>query len=184
METVEKEKVTVVSLAPAMFTMVMEACKPGEFDTSSVYALTSGGDKLRVDVQLKLREYFPNMEGIHDAYGLTEACPYLSCIPREQSINKLGSIGLPVPFVELRILDAFGKEVKQGEIGEIVARGPNIMQGYYNKPEETAEVLKDGWLYTGDCAYQDEDGYILLAVRRRISLSAAVKYRQREVEDV
>lgn len=185
MEAVQKEKITVVSLAPVMFTMVMEACKPGEFDTSSVYALTSGGDKLRVDVQMKLREYFPNIEGIHDAYGLTEACPYLSCLPREESINKLGSIGLPVPFVELRLLDAFDKEVKQGEVGEIVARGPNIMQGYYKKPEETAEVLKDGWLYTGDCAYQDEDGYIFLADRKKdIIISGGENISSREVEEV
>jgi len=184
MGAVAEEKITVLSLAPTMFIMVMESCKPGDYDTSSVTALSSGGDKLPVAVQKALREYFPNIRGIYDIYGLTE-CPNVTCLHCDLSIQKFGSIGLPLPYLEMKLLDDDGREVRQGQVGEIVIRGPNLMQGYYRQPEQTAEVMKDGWFHTGDAARTDEEGYVYLADRKKdIIISGGENIASREVEEI
>lgn len=184
MKAVDQEKVTVLSLAPTMFIMLMEACKPGDYETSSVTALSSGGDKLPIAVQKALREYFPNIRGIYDIYGLTE-CPNVTCLHCDLSIQKFGSIGLPLPYVEMKLLDHAGKEVEQGQVGEIVIRGPNMLQGYYKQPEATAEAVKDGWFHTGDAARTDEEGYIYLADRiKDIIISGGENIASREVEEI
>lgn len=185
MEDIERENITVVSAAPTMFIMMMEHCRPGDYDTSSLRAITSGGDALSVKAQNALREYFPNLRGIYNIYGLTEGGPSLTCLPVEQSITKCGSVGLPCPFLKLKLVDDNDQEVPKGQTGEIMVQGPNVMLGYYKRPEATAEVLKNGWLHTGDCAWEDEDGYLFMADRKKdIIISGAENISSLEVEEV
>ncbi len=105
---------------------------------------------------------FPLLEG----YGLSEASPVVSFNPI-RGTRKAGSVGLPLPNIEVRIVDDGGQTIPTGEVGEIVVRGPNVMKEYFNQPAESARTLKDGWLYTGDMGRLDDDGYIYIVDRRK-----------------
>lgn len=184
MMSIPREKITVVSGSPTMLIMLMEHCKPGDYDTSSVTTLTSGADKLPLQVQKAIREYFPNINGVYDVYGPTECSPCVTTLDACDSLRKVGSVGPPLPFVKVRLLDDAGKEVKRGAIGEIVVQGPVVMLGYYKKPEETALVLKDGWFYTGDLAWADEEGYLFFSDRKKdVIVSGGENIASREVEE-
>jgi acyl-CoA synthetase (AMP-forming)/AMP-acid ligase II len=93
-------------------------------------------------------------------YGQTEATARLSYLPPGRSEDKAGSIGIPIPGVELRVVDEHGRELPTGEVGELVARGQNVTPGYLDEPAETAAILRHGWLWTGDLAYRDADGFL------------------------
>ncbi|WP_286885168.1 AMP-binding protein, partial [Aneurinibacillus sp. UBA3580] len=109
------------------------------------------------------RQYnIPLVEG----YGLTEASPVVSLNPLDGE-KKPGSIGKPLPGVEVRIVDEKGNELAENQDGELLVKGPNVMQGYYNMPEATAETIVDGWLHTGDIAYKDHEGYIFIVDRKK-----------------
>jgi long-chain acyl-CoA synthetase len=119
-----------------------------------------------------------------EGYGLTEASPVICCNPLDGS-DRLGTIGLPFPSTEVRLLDESGNEVAQGQPGELVARGPQIMKGYWNKPDETERVLKDGWLYTGDVAEMDPDGFFRIVDRKKdMILVSGFNVYPNEVEEV
>ena len=123
---------------------------------------------------------FPLLEG----YGLSEASPVVSFNPL-QGVRKAGSVGLPLPDIEVRIVDDRGQELPPGQVGEIVVRGPNVMQGYYNQPEETALALRSGWLHTGDMGKKDADGYIYIVDRRKeMLLVRGMNVYPREIEEV
>jgi long-chain acyl-CoA synthetase len=102
---------------------------------------------------------------IYQGYGLTETSPVVTLIPFHRS--KLGSIGVPLPSTDVRLVDEQGHDVMPGVPGELIVRGPQVMRGYWNRPDETAKVLKDGWLYTGDVATMDEDGYFQIVDRKK-----------------
>jgi long-chain acyl-CoA synthetase len=104
----------------------------------------------------------PVLEG----YGLTEASPMVSFNSPTRE-RKAGSIGLPLPGVDLKIVDDNGREVRPGQVGEVIVQGPNVMKGYLNRPEATREVLRDGWLHTGDLAMLDESGFGFIVVRKK-----------------
>jgi long-chain acyl-CoA synthetase len=123
---------------------------------------------------------FPLLEG----YGLSEASPVVSFNPI-RGVRKAGSVGLPLPDVEVKIFDDHGHELPPGQLGEIVVRGPNVMQGYYNQPEETAASLRDHWLHTGDMGRKDDDGYIYIVDRRKeMLLVRGMNVYPREIEEV
>ena len=184
MSLIPRERVTVVSGSPTLLIILMEHCKPGDYDTSSVTTLTSGADKLPLQVQKAIREYFPNVNGVYDVYGPTECSPCVTTLDACDSLRKVGSVGPPLPFVKVRLLDDAGKDVRAGEIGEIVVQGPNVMLGYYKQPEETAKVLKDGWFYTGDMAWADEEGYLFFSDRKKdVIVSGGENIASREVEE-
>lgn len=118
-------------------------------------------------------------------YGQTEATARLSYLPAERLLDKLGSLGKGIPRVELRVVDKNGQSVKPGEIGEIIARGDNVMLGYYKDEKSTVEALRDGWLYTGDLAKVDEDGFIYHAARRKeIIKVGGRRVSPKEIEEV
>lgn len=127
-------------------------------------ASAAGGMALQASVAERWREMTgtPIVEG----YGLTESSPVITFNPLT-GLAKDGSIGIPVPSTEVKCVDAKGKEVKVGEPGEIIARGPQIMLGYWQRPEETAAAMKDGWFYTGDVAQMDADGYFTIVDRKK-----------------
>ena len=102
---------------------------------------------------------------MYQGYGLTESSPVVSLVPFHR--NKRESIGVPVPGTDVRIVDADGRDVAAGSPGELLVRGPQVMQGYWQRPDETARVLKDGWLATGDIATVDDDGYLYIVDRKK-----------------
>ncbi len=185
MELVERQRVTVVSGTPTMFVILTEKCRPGQFDTSSVSTLTSGSDKLPDHVKRTVLEYFPNAKGIFDVYGSTECSPCVTTLTAEESLRKTGCVGRPLAFLQVKLLDETGREVPRGERGEVAVRGPNVMLGYYNQPEETAKVLKNGWLHTGDLAVADEDGALYIIDRMKdLIITGGENVSPREVEEV
>jgi long-chain acyl-CoA synthetase len=119
-----------------------------------------------------------------EGYGLTEASPVICCNPLDGR-DRLGTIGLPFPSTDLRLVDDDGKDVPQGKPGELIARGPQIMKGYWNKPEETANMLRDGWLWTGDIAEMEPDGFLRIVDRKKdMILVSGFNVYPNEVEDV
>ena len=102
-----------------------------------------------------------------------------------RGVQKPGSVGLPLPDIEVKIFDDHGHELPPGQVGEIAVRGPNVMRGYYNHPEETAATLRDNWLYTGDMGRKDDDGYIYIVDRRKeMLLVRGMNVYPREIEEV
>ncbi len=119
---------------------------------------------------------------IHQGYGLTECSPFAAY--NHDFVHQVGSVGAPIENVEMDIFDADGEKMKPGELGEIVIKGPNVMQGYYNKPEDTAEAIRDGWLHSGDIGYRDEQGYFFIVDRVKDMINVAgYKVWPREVEE-
>lgn len=128
----------------------------------------------------KRRFRFPLLEG----YGLSEAAPVVSFNPIH-GVRKAGTVGLPLPDVDVAILDDEGRELPQGQVGEIAVRGPNVMRGYYNQPAETAAALRNGWLWTGDMGMKDAAGYLTIVDRRKeMYLVRGLNVYPREIEEV
>ena len=146
--------------------------------------MTQAGGKLHNVFIKEFIEVFPDID-FYVMYGQTEATARLSYLPPEFVLKKLGSIGKAIPGVILKVGDKQGKEVKQGETGEILARGNNIMKGYYKDSESTNTTLKGGWLHTGDLAYVDEDGFIFLLARKKEIIKVGGKrVSPKEIEEV
>ena len=146
--------------------------------------VTQAGGKLHNVFIDEFVQAFPKIE-FYVMYGQTEATARLSYLPPSMTATKNGSIGKGIPGVSLKIVDTSGNEVGFGEEGELLARGENIMLGYYNEPEETAKTIIDGWLYTGDIALRDEDGYLYLMARKREIIKVGGKrVSPKEIEEV
>lgn len=119
-----------------------------------------------------------------EGYGMTETSPCASCNPADGT-GKLGTIGMPLPSTEMRVIDEAGNELGVGETGELQIKGPQVMKGYYNRPEATAEVIKDGWMSTGDIGVMDEDGYFKIVDRKKdMILVSGFNVYPNEIEDV
>ncbi len=145
---------------------------------------TQAGGKLHSAFISEMRAAFPEIP-FYVMYGQTEATARLSYLPPELIEEKSGSIGKGIPGVELKVVDDKGRLVKPGETGEIIAKGKNVMLGYFDSPEETAKALRDGWLYTGDLATVDEDGYIFILARKKEMIKVGGKrVSPKEVEEV
>jgi long-chain acyl-CoA synthetase len=142
----------------------------------------SGGAPLPLEVLQRFEEKYrrPLLEG----YGLSEASPVVSINPFNGNC-KHGSVGLPLPDVEVRVVDDDGKDLSVDKVGELLVRGPNVMEGYYNKPQETKETIRDGWLYTGDMARIDEGGFIFIEGRKKeMIIVHGCNVYPKEVEEV
>lgn len=163
-QQIQEHKITIFYGAPPMYVAFVNTPACTEYDASSLRGAYSGAAPLPVVIM----EKFKAMTGvqINEGYGLSETAPTLST-NMAGPVNKPGSVGPPIKEVEVRIVDEEGKEVPQGDVGEITARGPNIFLGYWNRPEETAQALRDGWFYTGDMGRFDEDGYLYIVDRKK-----------------
>jgi long-chain acyl-CoA synthetase len=141
----------------------------------------SGGASLPVEFLHRFESLFRTK--IYEGYGLTEA-PV--CVENPYGgLTKPGSIGLPIPEFSAKIVDSSGKEVTPGETGELLIKGPGVMKGYLNRPVETEETLKDGWLYTGDIARTDKDGYIYIVDRKKdLVIRGGYNVYPREIEEI
>ncbi|MBI2982789.1 MAG: long-chain fatty acid--CoA ligase, partial [Chloroflexi bacterium] len=172
--------------APRIYNAIINSPLATKYDLRSIRACISGSAPLLVETAKKFKE----MTGGHlvEGYGLTEAAPVTHCNPLfGQGKQKVGSIGVPFPDVEAKIVDleTGTRDLPAGEIGELVLRGPQLMDGYYQKPEETAQTLRNGWLYTGDIARVDEDGYFFIVDRKKeMIIVSGFNVYPREVEEV
>ena len=171
--------ITVFCGVPSMFTVLLKLRQKASFPTLK-FAI-SGGDSISGDIIAAFEKDFgiPIIEG----YGLSEASPVV-CLNPLYGVRKVKSIGIPLPGIEARIVDDEDRDLPAGEVGQLVVRGPNVMKGYYNRDEETAETLRSGWLYTGDLAYRDEEGYVFIAGRKKeLIITAGFNVYPREVEE-
>ncbi len=179
LKAITDHRVTLFAGVPTMFAVLAAVPRPAG-DFSAWRLCISGGAPLPPSV---LEAFEAKYEvPIYEGYGPTECSPVLSVNP-PLGVRKVGSVGPPIPEVELRVVDNAGRALPPGQVGEIVARGPNVMKGYLNRPEETAEVLRDGWYHTGDLGRADEDGYYYIVDRKTdLILVGGLNVYPREVE--
>jgi len=180
LKTIAEHRLQATAAVPTMLQILLS--EPLEqYDLSSLRAVSSGGAPLAAEVAEQFVKRVPSAT-IRQGYGLTETAALISSNPvgREQP----GSVGLPVPGTEVRILDDAGEDVPAGEVGEICARSPGVMQGYWHSPAVTAEALRGGWLHTGDLGYVDEQGYLYIVDRKKdLIIRGGFNVYPRDVED-
>jgi acyl-CoA synthetase (AMP-forming)/AMP-acid ligase II len=178
MDLVENEGVDRAMMVPTMLKMLMDHEEFPERDLSSLSVITYGAAPMPLEVIKQAIGKFPGVQFIN-AFGQTETAATITMLPPDdhvlqgsqeevdRKLKRLSSIGKPLEDVEVRIVNEHAGDVVIGEVGEIVARGQRLMKGYWRQEATTKETIKDGWLYTGDLGYWDEDGYIFLAGRAR-----------------
>jgi long-chain acyl-CoA synthetase len=187
LETIQRHRVTVFCGVPTMYSVLLANPALGKYDLTSIRVCISGASPLPPQVQKRFMEVTGGF--LAEGYGLTEASPVTHCTPVDKTMKtvKVGSIGLPLPDTEARIVEVETgeKTLEPGETGELAIKGPQVMRGYWRKPEETELVLRYGWLLTGDIARMDADGYFYITDRKK----DLIKYKDysvypRELEDV
>ncbi len=165
-KAIQRHRVTIMSGVPMMFSMMIDCPKVDRYDLHSIRVCLCGASPLPAEVQ----EAFERLTGvtISEGYGLTEAGPTTHCNPI-QGAHPPGSMGLPFPDTDARIVDLETRlrDVRTGEAGELIVRGPQVMQGYWNKEADTQAVLRDGWLHTGDIVRRDEQGFFFFVDRKK-----------------
>jgi long-chain acyl-CoA synthetase len=178
---VEEHRVQQSALVPSMIGMLLT--QPLEdHDLSCLERVSSGGAPLAPELALELERRVPSVS-VREGYGCTETSALIAAQPVEE--RRLGSVGKPVQGVEVRIESPDGDELPTGQDGEICVRGPVLMRGYWNSPEATAEVLRDGWLHTGDVGHVDDDGYLYVVDRLKdLIIRNGFNVYPRDVEDV
>ena len=191
LETIQKEKVTMTFLVPTMIYVLLDYPDLNKYDTSSLRNVIYGASAIAPDrLKQALNTFGPIFTQL---FGQTEAPMMFSALAREEHVVEdpererevLSSAGRPTFHAEIKLLDDDGNEVKRGESGEVVVRCANIMTGYFKNPEATAETIKDGWLYTGDIAQQDEEGFLYIVDRKKdMIVSGGFNIFPREIEDV
>jgi long-chain acyl-CoA synthetase len=180
-ETVERVRPTFFSAVPTIYSMLAALPEEIQPDTSSIRFGVCGAAPASAELlaRFETRYGFPLVEG----YGLSEAtCG--STINPVDGLRKAGTVGLPFPGQEVRIVDTDGTPLPRGEVGEVMVSGPNVMRGYLGRPEETAAVITDGWLRTGDVGFLDEDGYLTLVGRsKEMIIRGGENIYPKEIED-
>jgi long-chain acyl-CoA synthetase len=177
------ERVTIFAGVPTMFSALLHVPDRSNYDVSALRLCISGGAAMPVEVLRQFEDQFDCI--VLEGYGLSETSPVASFNHPDRE-RKPGSIGTPIRGVEMRVVDAAGAEVPQGEVGEIAIRGHNIMKGYLNKPDATAEAISaDGWFRTGDIGRVDADGYYYIVDRKKdLIIRGGYNIYPREIEEV
>lgn len=184
LKAINKYKPVFFPGVPTMYVAINNFPNVEKYDLKSVKACVSGAAPLPVDVQQKFEKLTHGK--LVEGYGLSEAPVVVTCNP-VMGLRKVGSIGVPLPSVEAKIVDVErgDKEMPVGEIGELIVKAPQVMKGYWNRPEETSMVLRNGWLYTGDIAKMDSDGFFYIVDRKKeMIIAGGYNIYPREVEEV
>ncbi|MGW3149605.1 MULTISPECIES: long-chain-fatty-acid--CoA ligase [Streptomyces] len=180
LDAIARDGATVFEGVPTMYAALLQ--HPAEADVSTLRMCVSGGASLPVEVLHGFERRFGCM--VLEGFGMSETSPVVSFNHPDRP-RKPGSVGTPIQDVEVRLLDEKGKDVGPGEVGELAVRGPNVMKGYWNLPEETATAIPDGWLRTGDLARKDEDGYLYIVDRKKdMIIRGGYNVYPREIEEI
>ncbi len=186
---IQQRRITNGQFVPTMINMLVNHPRIGAFDISSLKFVLYGASPMPEGVLLKALEVMPGCAFMH-GYGMTEASPIVTLLPTRYTAldgpyaGRIKSCGQPAHTVEVRIVDENRRDVPFGTRGEIAIRGPNIMLGYWNKPQETAAVLVDDWYYSGDAGYMDEEGFVFIVDRLKdMIISGGENVYSAEVED-
>jgi long-chain acyl-CoA synthetase len=182
LEIIQRDEVNVFQGVPTMYGAMLHHPERDKYDVSTLKLCGSGGSAMPVELLRGFDQAFGCK--ILEGYGLSESSPVASFNHADRE-RKPGSIGTPIKNVEMRVVDDDGHEVPQGEVGEIVIRGYNVMKGYWQRPEATAETIIDGWLHTGDMGRVDEDGYFYVVDRKKeLIIRGGYNVYPREIEEV
>ncbi len=180
--TMQRDRVTHFYGVPTMFGALLHHPGREEFDISSLRNCVTGGASMPVEVLHGFEEAFGAI--VLEGYGLSETSP-VACSNHPDKERKAGSIGTPIDGVEMQVVDDDDNPVAQGEVGEIVIRGHNIMKGYWQRPEATEEAMRGGWFHSGDMARTDEDGYFFIVDRKKdLIIRGGYNVYPREVEEI
>lgn len=180
--TMQRDGVTHFYGVPTMYGALLHHPERESFDTSSLRICITGGASMPVEVLRGFEEAFGAK--VMEGYGLSETSP-VACSNHPDRERRAGSIGTPIEGVEMRVVDENDDPVAQGEVGEIVIRGHNIMKGYWQRPDATAEAMRGGWFHSGDMARTDEDGYFYIVDRKKdLIIRGGYNVYPREVEEV
>ena len=181
-KVIEDEKITTGLAVPAMLNFMLQVPGHAEADTSRLRWLMSGAAPVPVSL---IEAYAKLGIEIHQVYGLTETCGPACLISPEEAISKAGSTGPAFFHTDVRVVGEDGKSVAPGEVGEVIIRGPHIMKEYWNRPEATAETIRDGWLYSGDLATVDKEGFVYIQDRKKdMIISGGENIYPAEIENV
>ena len=181
LKVLQDQRVTVMEGVPAMYAAMLHHPRRADYDLSRLRVCVSGGAAMPVEVLLGVEEAFASL--VLEGYGLSETSAVASF--NRMGHRRVGSIGLPVKGVELRVVDNAGRDVEDGDPGEIVVRGHNVMRGYWKRPDENTAAFVDGWLRTGDVGLRDEDGFFYVVDRvQELINRGGDRVCPREVEEV
>jgi long-chain acyl-CoA synthetase len=181
LEIIQRDRVTLFDGVPTMYHAMLNHPGHEQYDVSSLHTCVSGGSAMPVEVMRGFEAAFGCI--VLEGYGLSETSPVASFNHPERE-RKPGSIGTPIQGVGMRVVDDDGNELPTGEVGEIEVRGHNVMMGYWNRPDATADVMHNGWLRTGDLARTDEDGYFFIVDRKKdLIKTSGYQVWPREVEE-
>jgi len=181
LEIIEQQRITSMFGVPAMFLFMAQHPDFATRDLSSIRMFAVGGAPVP---EALIKIYGARGIPFNQGYGLTETAPFACFLPADMAIEKLGSAGIAPFFTDVKIVDEDDHDVPDGERGEIVVRGPNVMKGYWNQPEATSEVLVNGWFHTGDIGIRDSDGYFFIVDRKKdMIISGGENVYPAEVED-
>ncbi|GAA5064395.1 acyl-CoA synthetase [Nocardia callitridis] len=165
LRAIDAHRITDVLLVPLMVQQLVDHPACADYDLSSLRHIIYGASPISEALLERAMKVFPSA-GFTQCYGMTELAPVATLLgPQDHTARLLRSAGRVAPHVEVRIVDEQGAEVAPGTVGEIVASGPNVMLGYWNRPDDTAAALRDGWMHTGDGGYLDDDGYLFVVDR-------------------
>jgi long-chain acyl-CoA synthetase len=159
LEGIDKYKINYFQGVPPIFQAILRVPHIEKYDTKNLWWVSMWGTSVPIPLLKEFHEKFPHTIPIQ-GYGMTETSPFISLMPLEFAFEKMGSIGKPVPHAEVKIVDEEGNELPTGEVGEIIVRGPMVMKEYHHNSEATREMIRNGWLYTGDLGKFDQDGFL------------------------
>ncbi len=167
MRLIEREKINIWGAIPTLFHRVVHSPHIGDYDLSSLRAISFGGAPTAPETIDRAREVLPVEPSFSNAYGLTETHGVATLYGGKDLLGRKTSIGRPLPFLDMKIVDDSGAEVPEGQLGELLIYGPTITPGYWNRPEATAEAVREGWLHTGDLGYRDAEGFTYVVDRAK-----------------
>jgi long-chain acyl-CoA synthetase len=167
MRLIEREKINIWGAIPTLFHRVVHSPRIGDYDLSSLRAVSFGGAPTAPETIDRAREVLPVEPSFSNAYGLTETHGVATLNGGKDLLGRKTSIGRPLPILDMKIVDESGAELPDGQLGELLIYGPTITPGYWNQPEATAETVRDGWLHTGDLGYRDAEGFTYVVDRAK-----------------
>jgi fatty-acyl-CoA synthase len=184
MELMQEEQISRMTFPPTVWNFILQLPDLDRYDTGSVRSLSSGAEAMPLETKRRLLELFPNA-GLGETYGMTESAATITTLNPRFVLTKMASVGKPFMNVETRLVDDDGKDVPRGSVGEVLARGPNIMAGYYKDPDATARTLEGNWLHTGDLGRLDDEGFLYIVDRKKdMIITGGENIFPREIEEV